>query len=226
MTRYSCIGFVLHKQAYQNNSELVDILTDEYGKLRVISKWSKSSKTPLQYHTRLSLSISGSGELKRLVSYEIDDYFREYSGEALLLLGYINELIIKLVPNSSLSLCHIYYYALEHLSSDGVHNQYILRLFESTLLAELGYEIDFTTDHIGQAIKVNQYYQYTHGEGFFPNKWGVSGADILCYAKEKMPSSEGLQYYKAINKLRLQQLLGTTTLESRKLYEAFKTHNL
>ena len=226
MVKDSIIGFILHKRAYQNNSELVDILTDEYGKIRVIAKWSKNSKTPLQSHTRLRIILTGTGELKRLQTYEIHDYFREYNGEMLLLLSYVNELIMKLVSNGPISLCKIYYYVLEHLSNDAMHNQYILRLFESTLLAELGYGIDFTADHQGQAISSKQYYLYIQGDGFIPSEQGVKGADILCYAKEKIPSPEGIKYYKELNKLRLQQLLGSTILESRKLYKAFKAHNL
>jgi DNA repair protein RecO len=83
-------AFLIHRRDYQNNSELLDFLTNEFGLVRSIAKGIKSKKAKIQAFSKLNITLSGVSNLKKLQNWQIEDEFREISYDNLLLLTYVN----------------------------------------------------------------------------------------------------------------------------------------
>ena len=81
---------------YQGSSLLLDFFTKDHGKIRLIARGARSSKTSLQMFQRLSISFKGKGDLKSLANWEISDEPRRIVGDDLILAIYANELLSRL----------------------------------------------------------------------------------------------------------------------------------
>ena len=73
---------------YQGNSLLLDFFTKDHGKLRLIARGARSSKTSLQMFQCLSISYKGKGDLKSLFQWEISDEPRRLLGNDLVMAMY------------------------------------------------------------------------------------------------------------------------------------------
>ena len=88
----------MHRRMYLGSSLLLDFFTKDFGKIRLIARGARNSKTSLQMFQCLSISFKGKGELKSLSQWEIADQPRRLLGDDLILAIYINELILRLLP--------------------------------------------------------------------------------------------------------------------------------
>ena len=93
-------AFLIHRRMYQGSSLLLDFFTKDFGRLRLIARGARNSKTSLQMFQCLSISFKGRGDLKSLSQWEIADQPRRLQGDDLILAMYANELILRLVPES------------------------------------------------------------------------------------------------------------------------------
>ena len=91
-------AFLIHRRMYQGSSLLLDFFTKDFGRLRLISRGARKSKTSLQMFQCLSISFKGRGELKNLSQWEIADQPRRILGDDLILAMYVSELILRLLP--------------------------------------------------------------------------------------------------------------------------------
>ena len=91
-------AFLIHRRMYQGNSLLLDFFTKDHGKLRLVARGARSSKTSLQMFQCLSISYKGKGDLKSLSQWEISDEPRRLLGNDLVMAMYVNELIQRLLP--------------------------------------------------------------------------------------------------------------------------------
>jgi DNA repair protein RecO (recombination protein O) len=218
MTYENITAFLIHSRDYQNSSQLVDFLTDEFGLIRLIAKGSKNSKQKLQPFLQLNINFSGKSALKSLKSWEVVDSPRYLQGNQVVLMMYINEIISKLAPSDALHICADYLYALTHLSDDVQNNEWQLRLFENAFLEQIGYGIDFTMDSVGCNIEPHKNYDFVLNQGFIVSKVGISGAEILRIGQQIMPQNNGLYFCKKINRQRINFLLKGRELQTRKLF--------
>jgi DNA repair protein RecO (recombination protein O) len=93
-------------------------------------------------------------------------------------------------------------------------------LFEKKVLEELGYglqlQCDFST---GEAILADCQYEYYPEQGFKQiAQGGYRGKSLLALASEQLEDKESLQEIKHLMRLALASLLGSQTLNSRKLF--------
>ncbi|MBW5291145.1 MAG: DNA recombination and repair protein RecO [Candidatus Ruthia sp. Asou_11_S2] len=218
-------AFLIHRRAFKDSSLLLDFFTRDFGKIRLVGRGLRSSKTHIQMFQHLSISFSGRGELKALSHWEIDDVPRNFKGEELILGMYVNELISRLLqeqdPYSGLFERYQQFVSqVGHLKQSARH--WHLRIFENNLLTELGYGIDFETDINGNEINLNSYYEYQPQAGFIPNSLGkISGKSInqlLLEVIENSPNSQQLKVCRDLNRQRLRSLLGDKPLKSRSLF--------
>ena len=56
-------AFLIHRRAYRDNSLLLDFLTLEYGKIRLIGRGVRQAKANIQMFQHLRISYAGKGEL-------------------------------------------------------------------------------------------------------------------------------------------------------------------
>jgi len=209
---------------YQGNSLLLDFFTKDHGKLRLIARGARSSKTSLQMFQCLSISYKGKGDLKSLSQWEIADEPRRLLGNDLVMAMYVNELIQRLLPEGDehSEIFRSYWSYIKNISSlDLSAKEYSLRVFENDLLQDLGYGLDFEDDINGNVIINNLQYDYIEDQGFAVNEAGViSGNTLLHLSKSNDPiiNPKELSILKKMNRKRLKLLLGDKPLKSKELF--------
>ena len=217
-------AFLIHRRMYQGSSLLLDFFTKDFGRLRLIARGARNSKTSLQMFQCLSISFKGRGDLKSLSQWEIADQPRRLQGDDLILAMYANELILRLLPESDPNgdIFKSYWTLLENLLNlDSNEKEYALRKFENQLLEDLGYGLDFEHDIHGEDISLDLYYEFIEHQGFASNKNGVFlGKTLLKLANDakiNLDSNE-LRVFKKMNRKRLKSLLGDKPLKSKELF--------
>ena len=104
-----------------------------------------------------------------------------------------------------------------------------LRRFESVILAELGYAINFAQDFLGVAIQPQQLYRFTPNEGFSPNHSGELGEYLLAMANpefaftQQVLSAEVIAMLSRVYRKALAVLLNDKPLKSRELWISQQT---
>lgn len=218
-------AFLIHRRAFKDSSLLLDFFTQEYGRVRLVGRGLRNSKTPIQVFQHLNISYSGRGDLKGLNNWEVKDTPRQLKGESLILGMYVNELISRLLHEQDphFELFEIYKKFIENLATiDSASSHWLLRLFEHNLLQELGYGIDFSCDISGAEIQLDASYEYQHQGGFVRSVAGkILGKSInqlLADDINNMPNLEQLKACRDLNRQQLNPLLGNKPLQSRALF--------
>jgi DNA repair protein RecO (recombination protein O) len=229
--------YVLHTRKYRETSQLVDLLSRESGRLRVVARGSrpnsnakkKSSLSPLQAFQPFFANWRGKTDLKTLTSYESAGSVLLPQGDALYVGFYVNELLSRLLPEY-IALQDLFdqYAKLVTLLGHGVDPESELRIFELNLLDELGYGLNFHADsNDGSPINPDRDYLFLPGEGFssIEKKPGqrmsdiFSGADLLAIADHQFDSNPIRQSAKRLMRKALASQLGDKPLYSRELYK-------
>tara|TARA_B100000497_G_C7533113_1_gene323192 strand:- start:68 stop:754 length:687 start_codon:yes stop_codon:yes gene_type:complete len=217
-------AFLIHRRMYQGNSLLLDFFTKDHGKLRLIARGARSSKTSLQMFQCLSISFKGKGDLKSLSQWEISDEPRRLLGNDLIMAIYVNELIQRLLPEGDehSEIFESYWAYIKNISTlDSNEKEYKLRIFENQLLKDLGYGLDFEDDINGNTINKDFQYDFIEHQGFSFNGNGViSGSTLLHLSNSNEPitNSNELSILKKMNRKRLKSLLGDKPLKSKELF--------
>lgn len=218
-------GFVLHRRPYRETSLLLDVFTQEQGRVSLIAKGIRKNRSNmralLQPFVPIIISWQGKTELMTLTGVEGNGIVYSLTGECLLAAFYLNELLMYLVPkyDPHPKLYTIYRDTLVQLQTQPLREQ-VLRLFEKKLLDELGYGLQLQHEFISE-----QYYRYHPEQGFIPcqNRDEVpimvfSGQSLIALAHEKLDQEEVLKDIKRLMRLAIGPLLGGRELKSRKLF--------
>ena len=216
-------AFLIHRRMYQGSSLLLDFFTKDFGRLRLIARGARKSKTSLQMFQCLSISFKGRGELKSLSQWEIADQPRRILGDDLILAMYANELILRLLPeNDEYSQTFSSYWTfLSSLNDlDSNEKEFALRNFENQMLEDLGYGFDFGFDINSEPINEDLQYEFNEHQGFSINSNGtVQGKTLLNLSKhETITNKIELSFLKKMNRKRLKSLLGDKPLKSKELF--------
>jgi len=221
--------FILHQRPYRETSLLLDVFSEQYGRVSLIAKGvrqKKRSKMGLyQLYQPLLLSWMGRSELLTLTSAEAHEPRYILKAEAALCGLYINELMVKLLPlhEAEVEIFAAYQNALESLQQAD-NTQLTLRLFEKRLLSHLGYGLvlDREFDN-GQLIDEQQQYYYQADAGLarwsFGNKQAaISGRSLRHLADETGFDSQSLKEIKQLMRTVIHFYLGGKPLQSRQLF--------
>ncbi len=218
-------AFLIHRRAYKDNSLLLDFLTLEHGKIRLIGRGVRQAKANIQMFQHLRISYAGKGELKTLTHWEVDDVPRQIKGEALILCLYVNELITRLIHEHDThpQIFDLYQQLVTQMSNLEQKQQYwLLRVFENSLLSELGYGLDCSVDVNGELIHIDKNYSYQPQLGFSEQGDGkISGKLLNLLSSECLdnaPNDQQLKACRNLNRQRLNVLLGDKPLKSRELF--------
>ena len=216
-------AFLIHRRMYQGSSLLLDFFTKDSGRLRLIARGARKSKTSLQMFQCLSISFKGKSELKSLSQWEVDDQPRRLLGDDLILAMYANELILRLLPENDEypETFNSYWTFLANLNAlDSSDKEYALRNFENQMLEDLGYGLDFSFDINDELIKEDLQYEFIEHQGFNKNSNGaVSGKALVSLSKqETITDPIQLTILKKMNRKRLKSLLGDKPLKSKELF--------
>ena len=216
-------AFLIHRRMYQGSSLLLDFFTKDSGRLRLIARGARKSKTSLQMFQCLSISFKGKGELKSLSQWEVDDQPRRLLGNDLILAMYANELILRLLPENDEypETFNSYWTFLANLNALGSREkENALRNFENQMLEDLGYGLDFSFDINDEHIKEDLQYEFIEHQGFNKNINGaIPGKTLVSLSKqETITDPIQLTILKKMNRKRLKSLLGDKPLKSKELF--------
>ena len=218
-------AFLIHRRAYRDSSLLLDFLTLEHGKIRLIGRGVRQAKANIQMFQHLRISYAGKGELKTLTHWEVDDAPRQLKGESLILCMYVNELIARLIHEHDPhpQIFELYQQFVTQTNDlDQQHQYWLLRIFENNLLSELGYGLDYATDLNGDEIQINKNYNYQPQLGFSEQADGKISGNLLnlllSECLDKIPNEQQLKACRNLNRQRLNVLLGNKPLRSRELF--------
>ena len=217
-------AFLIHRRMYQGSSLLLDFFTKDFGRLRLVARGARKSKTSLQMFQCLSISFKGKGELKNLSQWEIADKPRRILGDDLILAMYVNELILRLLPENDeySEIFHAYWNFLSNIKSlNSNEKEYALRDFENQMLEDLGYGIDFSSDINDEPINENLNYEFIEHQGFSTSDNGLIPGKILVNLLRReniVTDTNELSILKKMNRKRLKSLLGDKPLKSKELF--------
>jgi DNA repair protein RecO (recombination protein O) len=226
-------AYVLHRQAFQNTSMLVDFFCLDYGRVRAVAKGARREKSKyrssLQPFQPLLLSFSGRGDVKTVIDSESSVSALNLQGQRLFSGMYINELLTRLLHNyvEHKPLYLAYQDALLSLQGDG-ELEVLLRKFELGLLAELGYGVNFESDcETGSPLEQGKTYSFSPSIGFSQIENGANdspesakfhGADLLALGDLDFTQRSVLIAAKRLLRIALAVHLGDKPLHSRSLF--------
>jgi DNA repair protein RecO (recombination protein O) len=231
-------AYILHTRAYRDTSLLLDIFSQEHGRISLVARGAKGLRSRfkgvLQAFCPLLISWQGKTELMTLTSAEFNGVAQSLQGGALICGLYLNELLVRLLHryDPHPRLFQVYQETLAGLQAcyvDSSHDlQRLLRLFEKRLLSELGYALQLDCegqDHL--KIKPEQYYYFDPINGLFSavQTHGVDstkhlflGESLLALNVERLDEKNTLRDAKRLLRMALAQLLGSKPLRSRELF--------
>ena len=228
-------GFVLHRRAYSETSLLVDVFTEDTGRLSLLAKGARARrsawKSVLQPFTPLLLRGSGKGGLKILTKAEPAAITLPLQQTALYSGFYVNELICRVLEQETAQpqLFQDYLRCLTELAGTPLAVEPVLRRFEFQLLQSLGYGVDFLhCAGSGQPIDENMTYRYREEQGFMASlikdNLTFYGRDLLAFEQRRFDDSTVLQAAKRFTRLALKPYLGSKPLKSRELFSQHILH--
>jgi DNA repair protein RecO (recombination protein O) len=225
-------AFVLHTRPFRESSLLVDLLTQDFGRVAVVARGARAQHSRYRGFLRpfvpIAASWSGRSELGSLNQVEQGGAPFLLEGRSLLAGMYLNELLVRLLhqhdPHSDLF--NHYQFSLNALNQT-LNSQIepILRQFEKNLLVALGFGFSWTqtTDTLAPIIS-SQHYAFDPDLGF-TEKCSPSnqqptypGAHLMAIANNTFDSADVLRTAKQIMRTALQLRLGHRVIKSRELF--------
>ncbi len=223
-------AFVLHTRPYRDTSLIVEFFTLEYGRVAAVARGVRKTKNPkrsiLNPFIPLLISVQGKGNLKLLTHVETYGLNCQLEKKHLYSGLYLNELLIRLLPewDAHENIYLLYINALLGLGG-GMAIEPILRRFETALLTELGYGIDWSIDALtNREIDPEHHYALDVEKGFVlvnehnNNEYSFLGEDIISAGTSNYKLKSTLRAAKLINRLLLKPLLGSKPLQARALF--------
>jgi len=222
-------AFVLHQRPYRETSLLLDVFSEQYGRVSLVAKGVRSKKRSqlglLQLYQPLLLSWMGRGELQTLTTVEADKPRYILQANSAFCGLYINELMVKLLPLNlpEIEIFKAYKNVLFNLQ-DTENMEVELRLFEKRLLVNLGYGLvldhDVETD---QLIDENYRYIYRPDAGLYrlhesSSEPSISGRSLQHLINERDFDTQSLLEIKQLMRSVIHFYLGGKPLQSRALF--------
>ena len=221
-------AFVLHARPYKNTSLIVELYTQEQGRVAVVANSARGVRSQfrgvLQPFVPMWVDFSGRGSLKSLRRCELMGPPFVCSGMQLFCGFYANELIMRFLtqhgqPNAAVFQC--YQKLLETLGSEN-NLQPALRYFELDFLAAVGYELTLT--HVFDShspVVADQWYRYRPGCGMESTLADLSsapGSVLLELDQRKCTTKASLLCAKILMRQVIQSYLDGRPLHSYNLF--------
>jgi DNA repair protein RecO (recombination protein O) len=220
-------AFLLHRRHYRETSLLLDVFTREHGILRLLAKGALRGKAGrgglLQPFAPLSLGWTWRGEPPVLVAAESRGEVCGLSGKSLYCGFYLNELLLRLLPEGDAhpEIFSVYEQTLARLAGGECLDE-SLRFFELALLAEIGYGLELGHDaESGAEISPERHYDYRPEQGPVESAPGVQtvrGSTLLGLRDGYLSGPEETGEAKRLMRRLVSHHLGGRPLKSRELF--------
>jgi DNA repair protein RecO (recombination protein O) len=229
-------AYVMHQRPFRETSVLLDVFSQHFGRVSLIAKGVRKNKRSqsglLQLYQPLLLSWTGRGDLNTLTAAEAESPRYNLQGQSALCGLYINELIVKLLPNhiAEPQVFMSYQQTLQRLQqSEDI--EVALRLFEKCLLTQLGYGLVLDYDaETGARIDLAKRYLYQPDSGLYPysgddKQQSISGRSLHHLQTEQGFDKQSLAEVKQLMRNVIHFYLGGKPLHSRQLFASMKQYS-
>ncbi|NKF21802.1 DNA repair protein RecO [Solimonas marina] len=221
-------AYLLNRRPYQDSSLLLEAYTRQYGRVGLVARGARGPKSKLrgvlQPFTPLLLGWAGGGDLGTLQGAEAVGPPLPLSGERVFFGWYLNELLIRLVARADPHppLFEAYALALQQLPDDAELAQDALRIFEKTLLAELGYGL-----LLPDGIDPQAHYRYDGERGARPvpgpEPGSYAGASLAALRDEHFANASERGDARRLLRDAIAPLLGGRSLETPRLLREMRS---
>ncbi len=226
-------AFVLHRRPFRETSLLVDLFTEDHGRVSVLAKGVRSRRSSLkgclQPFTPLLVHLSGANELKVLRNAEPVCATLPLAGITLYSGLYVNELLVRILKYEAhhATLFSAYLDCLLALCAHNDSPETALRQFELEILTSLGCGVDFLHCALsGEPVCVTMNYYYRESTGFvkssLTNDRSFSGYELHALAACHFPDTQTLKAAKRFTRMALKPYLGDRPLKSRELFASLR----
>ncbi len=222
-------GFVLHSYPYRETSLIIDAFSRDHGRIALVAKGAKRPHSALrgvlQTFQPLGLSWLGKGEVRTLTNAEWVGGMLPLASDALLCGFYVNELLVKFCAREDAHPVLFNHYALtlSRLAHDEPAVQ-VLRSFETVLLRETGFAMNFTRTVTRQPVTPKARYVFDPDRGMreasddLPAQWPVvSGQTLIDMERDDYTSPQTASQSKTLMRFLLNYHLGGTPLATRQI---------
>ncbi|EXU74888.1 MULTISPECIES: DNA repair protein RecO [Erwinia] len=225
-------AFVLHGRPYSETSLLLDLFSENYGRIRVLAKGARgkrsSLKGALQPFTPLLVRWGGRGEVKTLRGAEPISLALPLTGITLYCGLYVNELLARVLEHETAftELFFDYLHCIQALAAATGSPEPALRRFELAMLGHLGYGVDFLhCAGSGVAVSDEMTYSYREEKGFIAsmviNNRSFTGRQLRALYERDFPDADTLRAAKRFTRMALKPWLGGKPLKSQQLFRQF-----
>ncbi|MCW8934592.1 MAG: DNA repair protein RecO [Gammaproteobacteria bacterium] len=226
-------AYILHHRAFRDTSQILEVITPEYGRLSLMSRGSRGAKSRLksilQPFRPILIGWSGKGEMPTLTAAEPQAVkIFSLTGKALPSAFYVNELIIKLLYKHDVhERVFQLYESIVQLLADKNEVEPVLRLFEKQLLEELGFGLNLSINaETNEAILADEQYAYylehgpvslscVHDELYILK---LHGKSLLDLHENRLDSEQSLRDAKRLMRSILNYYLEGKPIKSRELF--------
>lgn len=226
--------FILHRRPYTETSLILDVFSEEYGRVSILAKGARSKRSNLkgvlQPFTPLLLKWFGKGSMRTLRQAEPISLGIPLHGINLYSAMYINELISRVIESETAypELFHDYLASLTELAQSD-NPEPALRRFELALLSSLGYGVDFLhCAGSGEPVSENMTYRYREQKGFIASvrkdNLTFLGNELIAISERRFLTKQQLQAAKRFTRMALKPYIGSKPLKSRELFVALTPH--
>lgn len=219
-------AFVLHTRPWRETSLIVDILSRHHGRLGLLARGARRAGAALKARLipfqPLALSWFGKAQLRTLHTAEWQGGELMLRGHALMCGFYLNELLLRLLPEGDAHEALFDRYALALAELAGAADvEPVLRRFELDLLSQLGYAQPFGRLAEGGVLDPAARYGYEIGKGVVlpthSGSYSYSGATLLAMAAGDFGQPATLAEGKLLMRTLLAHYLGEKPLATRQL---------
>ena len=225
-------AFVLHSRPWSETSLLLDVFSEESGRVRLVAKGARSRRSnlkgTLQPFTPLFIRFGGRGEVKTLRGAEAVSLALPLSGIALYSGLYVNELLCRVLEQETRfsELFFDYLHCIQSLAGANASPEPALRRFELALLGHLGYGVDYLhCAGSGEPVSPEMTYRYREEKGFIASlvvdNLSFTGHELEALASREFPDAATLRAAKRFTRIALKPYLGGKPLKSRELFRQF-----
>lgn len=167
-------AYILHHRPFRDSSQLLDLVTRDYGKIALVARGSRGAKSRLTGVLRpflpLSVSWVARSDLGTLTGAEAAGAPKGMSGDAMLSAFYVNELLLNFLHrhDPQPEIFALYTDVITALAAS-VDIVACLRSFELELLGLLGYAVSFQDEATGEKdLRDERHYHYRIEQGPVP----------------------------------------------------------
>lgn len=220
--------FVLHSRHYSETSLILDVFSEDHGRLTLLAKGARRKRShlkgALQPFTPLFMKWSGKGSMPVLTHAEPISIGLPLRSYILFSAMYVNEVLARVLENHTpYSTLFLDYLNVLRELAQANNPEPALRRFELALLQHLGYGIDFLhCAGSGLAVDDGMTYHYREHQGFVasikPNPQMFKGDELKAIAARQFETVEQLRAAKRFTRMALKPYLGSKPLKSRELF--------